>query len=83
MQVHRHATAAYRHVGHTAQAPVRRRAGQHLIEAGRKFLAKYKKRAAINVHKRGPDLSVHQEAMHYDLRGRAPRGQLLNALPSF
>lgn len=46
------------------------------IEAGQKFLAKYKNELPSTCIGEIPDLSVHLEAMHYDLRGKAPQGTI-------
>ena len=44
------------------------------MEAGRRFLAKYKNELPASCIQGVPDLTQHKEAMHYDLRGKANRG---------
>jgi hypothetical protein len=43
------------------------------VEAGQKFLTKYKQELPSSCISEVPDLQVHLEAMHYDLRGKAPQ----------
>jgi hypothetical protein len=47
------------------------------INAGKKFLAKYKNELPSSCISVVPDLSVHLEAMHYDLRGKAAQGTII------
>jgi len=44
------------------------------MEAGKRFLAKYKDDLPASCISEVPDLTQHKEAMHYDLRGKAARG---------
>jgi hypothetical protein len=47
------------------------------INAGKKFLDKYKNELPSSCISVVPDLSVHLEAIHYDLRGKAAQGTII------
>jgi hypothetical protein len=46
------------------------------VEAGKRFLAKYRGELPASTTAAIPDLSKYKEAMHFDLRGKAPQGTI-------
>jgi hypothetical protein len=53
------------------------KADSHWIEAGKRFLAKYKNELPAATVTGVPDLTNHKEAMHFDLRGKVPQGTIV------